>query len=993
MPEGGDSQDGKESYPEILCNLTSAQHEAATYFGGPLLIIAGPGSGKTEVISCRAAYLIRSGQLKPENLLAATFTERAALTLKDRIQQKLPEINVEATQVSTIHSFCYRLLEDFRDESPFPHGFHILDEAGQQLFAYSRRSELGLSRLIKGRECDFFDAILRLYNLAAEELVEPSRFEDWCSKQAKCASADESRLWEERVCVARSYGRYLELLKDANLTDFGNLQRHALEMLHQKPAVLDHVRSQYAELLIDEYQDTNAVQEEIIFLVAAPEYRLTVVGDDDQSIYRFRGATVKNILNFDEKYREVKTITLEDNFRSVRPIIDRTSDLIRCNPKDARRNKYLKCRRLNITNDIAIIHEKTAGEEAEAIAAALAGLRRTSSISRFNDVAILLRSVRSYSEPYLEALEKANIPFRIVGDGGFFAREDISELYGLFTFLSATKPWGDRFVRCGIMGLSGGAEKALAAWKRNLIEAGTDQLFKKMGPQGAADKVKIASLIDLKRRVQSKGHRSLLEVLYDLLSITGYYRHAQKAGNTEAIRNIGILTQIVADFDENGGTRNIYPFLSYLQLLRDGTLDSYRDEPKDAVSIMTVHQAKGLEFPVVVVGTVMDGRFPTRGRRPTYEIPFSLTKSGKPEVDDPHLVDERKLFYVASTRARDLLIIGTSDIVNKRGGGPSPFIRELLGDRVEEGEKRGKELSRLRPEIEAGKTGAPGPRVRLSFYELAYYYQCPMRYKYFVVDGMASPFASRLQFGSSVHRALELLHKDILRGKQVGEENAASYVTRAWIPRAGDRKNKDADAEDRKAQEAAIEQVSRYVRENRGRFGSVEAAELPFSFEMEGGLVSGRIDLVERMDDGRKNVIDFKTYSSKEVEREQAKLQMDLYALGVEKSGSFKVGRHTLYFLEDGATIPEDWGPENSRMIEARVRDVLSKIQAGDFAPRPAYCPSCAEFKAICPYYEARQERSARRAEGRPSSRRAKPKARTGGSGIKGRRAGGRKKS
>ena len=265
----------------IFKNLTKAQQEAITYHEGPLLIIAGPGSGKTEVISCRAAYLINSGLTKPEDLLVTTFTEKAALELKDRIQSKLPKINVERMQVSTIHSFCYSLLNEFRSKSPFPRGFSVLDEAGQLLFIYSRRKALGLGDIMKGRESDFFSEVQRTYNLATEELVAPDKFMEYCEMKLKDAGEDDKALWEERVYIAKSYERYLDILLESNATDFSNLQRHALTLIQKSRGVLNEVQDRYTDILIDEYQDTNAIQDIILTKIAKPHMNLAVVGDDD----------------------------------------------------------------------------------------------------------------------------------------------------------------------------------------------------------------------------------------------------------------------------------------------------------------------------------------------------------------------------------------------------------------------------------------------------------------------------------------------------------------------------------------------------------------------------------------------------------------------------------------------------------------------------------------------------------------------------------------
>lgn len=303
---------------EILEGLTESQRKAVTHLDGPLLIIAGPGSGKTEVISRRAAFLVLSGSADPDNLLVTTFTEKASLELKDRIQGKLPDVNVESMQISTLHSFCFYLLNDFREHSPFRSGFKVLDNAGQLLFIYTRRAELGLSSILKGRESDFFSEVQRMYNLASEELIEPQQLIAYCRRELKEADADDKALWKEKEIVAQSYQKYMELLYDTNTTDFSNLQRHAFNMIRNNEEFLQALRDRFSYILIDEYQDTNCIQDRIMRSLAEPKMNVTVVGDDDQSIYRFRGATVRNILNFENtygNYKPVEVVKLEDNFR------------------------------------------------------------------------------------------------------------------------------------------------------------------------------------------------------------------------------------------------------------------------------------------------------------------------------------------------------------------------------------------------------------------------------------------------------------------------------------------------------------------------------------------------------------------------------------------------------------------------------------------------------------------------------------------------------
>jgi ATP-dependent exoDNAse (exonuclease V) beta subunit len=248
-PNHAAAQRGREKlyakYKDILSKLKDPQKEAVLHQGSPLLIIAGPGSGKTEVIARRVAYLVRSGAVPPEAILAVTFTQRAALELKDRIQQKLPETNVELMQVSTIHAFASLLLRQYSAQSPLQRGFRLLDENGQFLFVYSRRNALGLGEIVKGRPQDFFATVLKVFNLATEELVTPNELASWCKEQLETANEKEIDLCKEREVIAEAYRRYCELLQQNALVDFAFLQHHALTLLENNPTLVQELRDKY----------------------------------------------------------------------------------------------------------------------------------------------------------------------------------------------------------------------------------------------------------------------------------------------------------------------------------------------------------------------------------------------------------------------------------------------------------------------------------------------------------------------------------------------------------------------------------------------------------------------------------------------------------------------------------------------------------------------------------------------------------------------------
>ena len=932
----------------LLDGLTEAQRNAVQYHNGPLLIIAGPGSGKTEVISRRAAYLIKQEYTKLDNLLVTTFTEKAALALKDRIQKKLLGQNIELMQVSTIHSLCNALLTEFRDVSPYPQGFHILDEAAQLLFIYSRRKDLGLGDIIKGRESDFFSEVLNTFNLATEELVMPDKFVEYCDAKLEEAEEDEKALWEERTQIARSYEKYLEMLIDSNVTDFSNLQRHVMAMISKHEDILRQIQERYTDVLIDEYQDTNAIQELILGKIAAPHMYLAVVGDDDQSIYRFRGATVKNILNFSEKYKPVKIVRLEQNFRSLEPIINHCSRLIRCNV--ARSDKNLCCVRNELKNDILLVHQSTAKEEAEAVVDILQKLISVGIIKQYRDVAVLFRSVKSYAEPYLESLRKNRIPHLVTRDGRFFERTDVSEICQLFTYIGANKPWGDKFLRCSLMKFTEDTNDVLKQFKQDLKSINCEEELKEIDVKDEQDRNKIWAMITLKKKVQNREHKSLLEVLYEILRISGYFREIVAERDTEAVRNIGILTRIIGEFDTYGGTTVLYPFLSYMKMLKQKALDSFVRPPEDAVQVMTVHQAKGLEFPAVVIGAAMEGRFPTRMRRKQYEIPFKLTQSGEPEVEDHHIVDERKLFYVAATRARDFLIIGTSDIVNKRGGGPSRFIQELLG-RDKEGalERSRKMLESKDIKIISQEKKSYGPRIRLSYSTLAYYLQCPIRYKYYEIDGIETPRPSYLFYGASVHRALERMHKDLINGKKLSALEIKKYIDTSWLSSPWMKQDEEVVLKS-----AALKWLEIYFKEHASTFPFLYKAEEKFSFDMENVVITGKIDLIRKIEGDEREIVDFKTSESKTARQEQTDLQMYLYAIGAERSLGMKIKRCTVHFLGDNKVVSFEWNEKKAAEAECFLKDLIGNIKEQKFEPRREYCPFCREFKDICPDYEAK---------------------------------------
>jgi DNA helicase-2/ATP-dependent DNA helicase PcrA len=813
---------------------------------------------------------------------------------------------------------------------------------------FSNRKILGLGDIVKGHPKDLFDSILRTFNLATEELVLPDRLAQWCLESGACCDKKESDLWKERHAISEAYRRYCDMCLQKNLVDFAFLQRYALDLLQGTHEILISLKQRYQYVLVDEYQDTNAVQERLFGLLAGNGSRLSVVGDDDQSVYRFRGATVRNIQEFSKRYPGTRVVKLEHNFRSRRPIVDHSQQVIIHNP--ARYPKDLTAVR-GAGSEVLLVYEHTAAEEAASVVQLIARLRQAGRIASYSDAVILLRSVKSYASPYIEALEKMGVPCQVIGDASLFQKDEIAQLYDLFNFLGTTKEWGDKYVRHPLVGLSEVTCQTLKNYKDSLIKISDEEGLSAIEICDRADRLKLHKLLDLKRKVLAQKHMSALQVFYNLLEATGCLGRFELAGNAAALENLGIFSQLVAAWDEHGSTRNFYPFREYLELIKEGGVDPAILPLENAVQIMTIHQAKGLEFPLVVVGAVMDGRLPSQRRHDPYEIPDHLRASQgvEPGVDDPHHVDERKLFYVAATRARDLLIIGTADVVNKRGGGPSPYVHEMFGDDLKAAAKYSVDKVK---DIESRRAADQSPRPRHSFSQLAYYLQCPLRYKYAVVYGLAVPWMDPVDYGANVHRCLEAIHLRAINGVITTLEELSTLVLENGLsaPRS-------TPEQEESFKKAAVQQLRRYLESDGNRLLEAKQAETYFSNAIGQHIMLGKVDLIRQIPPTGFEIVDFKTMPSNQEEIAQAKLQLSIYSLGIESVLGQLVTRQTAHFLGNGHAVSWDWDEAGKTETQTYLADLLGHIEQKEFAPRLSYCSRCDEFANVCPYGQKRGER------------------------------------
>ncbi len=632
-----------------LDELNDKQREAAVYVDGPLLILAGAGSGKTKTITHRIAYLIEEENVNPYNIMAITFTNKAAGEMRERID-RIVGFGSESIWVMTFHATCVRILRRFIDQIGYDRNFTIYDtdDSKSVMKAVFKKLQIDPKQYKEA-------TVLREISNAKNELLGPDDY----------ALQNASDFGRKRYIDA--YREYQETLRRSNALDFDDLIRLTVYLLKACPEVLENYQHRFRYIMVDEYQDTNTAQFVLIKLLADAHKNLCVVGDDDQSIYKFRGANIKNILNFEKNYPDAKVIKLEQNYRSTQNILNAANAVISNNT--GRKRKKLWTAREDDTPVRFRVYD-SGREEAEEIADEITRLKRRGEYE-YGDCAILYRT-NAQSRAFEEAFVYQSIPYHIVGGVNFYARKEIKDVLAYLKTIDNAKD--DLAVRRIInvpkrgIGATSIAKVQEYADSRGIsfFDACTEvEQIPALGGK-AAEKIRNFSLMIrvFRTRLEDCG---ILEITQKLLEDTQYIEEIQASDEDDAedrIANIDeLLTKIQLYEDENPeGT--LSGFLEEVALVSD--LDAV-DEEDSRVLLMTVHSAKGLEFPVVYLSGMEDGVFPS----------YMSINSGKEE----DIEEERRLAYVAITRAKDILAISAARARMIRGetqyNAVSRFVREI----------------------------------------------------------------------------------------------------------------------------------------------------------------------------------------------------------------------------------------------------------------------------------------------------------------------------
>jgi DNA helicase-2/ATP-dependent DNA helicase PcrA len=929
-------------------DLNDAQRAIVGHLDGPLLVIAGPGSGKTYSIVLRALNLLLLEKAQPRQLVLCTFTEKAAFEMRDRLAAAARKVgytgDLSELTVSTIHSFCSRILSQHRHRTNLGHGFDTLDELTQLLFIFEHFDEIigpaenGLFLERWKTRWTAIEGARGYFNKITEELIDPAQL---------IASADPFH-----VAIGHAYQRYERALLDANRTDFAHLQRLVYDLLGD-PGTADAVTRDLRYVLVDEYQDTNYIQEQLLLKLTEKTRNLCVVGDEDQSLYRFRGATVRNILEFPQRMPGCKVVKLTTNYRSHRAIVERYDRWMASanwsNPQGPS-FRYDK----TIEADPAAAHPsypaviaiwgKDRRDEAARFADLVDFLKKNEVIADYGQVALLLHSVREeHSGPYLAALAAKGIPAFCPRARAYFEIPEVRDLVACFAVLLGWHGNG--------RGRVGGAVAELASYVDNAIV----QLGRRFGaphPLAAALQRWTGEIAAL-RKGQALDLR-LADYFYHLLALDPF-KSALRDENTA--RNLAIFSQLLNVFQsyyhytvithKNREFIRFHFFNSFLRLLYDGGINEYEDPdqpfPKGHVQVMTIHQAKGLEFPVVVVGSLstqlsspkqIDRDLAPFYHRPPFEPENRIT-----------LFDRMRLHYVAFSRPQKLLVLTAHETPKDHfasiwEGLPQwPYVQKDL-------------LAAQRFEV---RERMPVKKTYSFTGDLKIYETCPRQYQFFREYDFTPSRSAVIFFGLLVHQTIEEIHRIALDGRldtldepRIRElfERTFRFLCLSDVRPIGDA-----------TKEAAFTQVLNYFHQNRDEMHRVIQTEVDVSLEKEGYILTGKVDLLLG-GDGKLELLDFKTSPRPQDSPELIaayERQLCTYAHILEERHGKHVERMMLYWTSEprkqDALMILPYDPKRVEEAGRYFDETVRRIQAREFAvttpPEAAICKEC-DLRMLC---------------------------------------------
>jgi len=975
-----------------MLDLNPEQRQAVEHGEGPLLIIAGPGSGKTRVITERIVHLLGNVPgLRPEHILAVTFTDKAAAEMHRRVQKSLPGLET-SPHISTFHAFCYAVLRKQHFER------RLLDKVDVWIFLRRRMEQLGLDFYQKLAEPGaFLHDLNEFFSRCQDELIEPAHFEAYVAGveegfRRRAAQLDpdakkreEGEVFKKRE-LARVFGNSQSLIEGAGCSSLGSLISETVRLFDREPEICDRYRETFRYVLVDEFQDTNYAQVELLRRLVSPPQNITAVGDDDQAIYRFRGAAHGAFQMFHRAFPGARVVNLHRNYRSTRRIL-RVADVVIAKNTHEEKKKPLKteeeegCR-------VFLLDSPDYRSEAAWIADEVERLHQRG--TALADIAVLYRA-HDYRDPLVEQFLRRKIAFSIRG----LSVLSTSILRDLVAYLN--------LVHSPHHNIS--LTRVLLAPRWRFPE----ELALKIRRQAARDRCSLYDVLEAHAKAMpygelaATGWAELQQLLQNLRGVSHHLPVSELLDRLVESLGISFLPgdpdqvylcafrKFLEDWEIKSETRRLREFMEYFQYFQDagGKIEAPEPEdPSSAVQLMTVHAAKGLEFPIVFILSVAPRRFPHSERKPVIQFPDALRKGPVPP-SDVHQQEERRLFFVAMTRAKRQLYVSS---VAKPGKKPSAFVDDLVSnpavaardiERIQIPEAAEQEAaparlalpeplvrahgqrtlfseaapaSALRPDLArwANTPAAISPdgKLRLSATAIETYQDCPLRFKFGHLLKIPTGPQATLTFGNIMHQAVRHYY-ELRKTGQATYEQMAQFYLKAW---------RDAGFEDlyqeQAYKKAGLEQLREFVAQHADRPVPADRirSEETFSLELGDVILEGRIDQINPLpgtaSDSTVELIDYKTGRPKTQREADKSLQLSIYALAAREQLKLKPARLTFYCLTNNQPVSTTRTAKDLEAAVGEIREVAEQIRSLRFAPAPGFVCKWCDYVPVCPAHE-----------------------------------------
>jgi DNA helicase-2/ATP-dependent DNA helicase PcrA len=932
-----------KDFIKIFPTLNLDQKKAIIHTEGPLLIIAGPGTGKTLVLILRTLYLILSKKAKPSEIILTTFTEKAAFELRDRISQIAKMLNLKLPlyeiKIGTLHGICNEIITDYLIYTPLKNNYIILDDLTQFFFIYENFDSI-IGNPENDKYCGRWKSkwttiknIVPFFNKISEELINTREL------------IDSDNLFVKKL--GNCYNEYRKLLIKNNKIDFANLQSLVHEILH-KPEVSKKVKSKIKYLMIDEYQDTNYIQEQIILFLSKPKNNICVVGDEDQSIYRFRGATVRNILEFPKHFKQqISTIKLLFNYRSHPDIIKSYNKFMKSIDWNSKSNRIYRFpdklikpppnEKFPKYPSIFCIWGSNQKDEATRFAQMIYFFKKNKVIQDYSDVALLLRSVRlKFSKKYMDALENLNIPFFCPRAKSYFENKEIKLIMACFALIFGffdeylQEYRNKEFINEGLILIQKYYNNPL----RDFIRRKRDQI----------NNLRRGESLDL----------NIIDIFYQILA---YSPFSDFINDEQRSRNISTFSKILNVFQiyyqvsiitySNKDYIKFILFNSFFNFLIDGGMDEYEDPdnpiPKGFVQIMTIHQSKGLEFPITIVGS-LDKNFRTQKIVDKFLSKYYSRGLYEPvsRITD---FDRARHFYVAFSRAQKILILITSTQ-------PHPSFLSIW-----EGLDQWPYVQQ--DTLKAQKFISKSQFIPKKSYSLTshinLYDTCPRQYLFFKEYDYHPSRTGQVIFGLLVHQTIEEIHRYVLDDKtsqlnqlkieKLFNENYEALLKMGLRPLAPNIK------------ESALKQILNYFYQNNEIFSKIKDTEIEVSIEKNNYILLGIIDLIIE-DNEELEIIDFKTQKkplNTDPILEKYRKQLSIYAYILKERYGREPKKLKLYWTSEekrkDSIVEFDYDESYVKKVINEFDEIINKISNKDYnireAPKSKICKEC-DLRFVC---------------------------------------------